>query len=169
MHVVGAGWDMATGIVGVEKAVAMKAAVGGGGRLPDIRTVNELFLRVAGSNQPRAMLWQDEAGDWHPISAAEVYGRVVTLGKALLDWGIQRGDRVAILSENRWEWAVTDFAVLAIGAVDVPIYPTLIGDGVGELLRDSGARVAVVSTRAQYDKVAAVRGTTSLTPITPFS
>ncbi len=129
----------------------------GVGRYPDIHTVNELFLRVAGSKRPDAMLWQDEAGQWQKISSSDVYGRVRALAKAFLDWGIQRGDRIALLSENRWEWPIADFAALAIGAVDVPIYPTLTADQIGELLRDSGARVIVVSTRAQYDKVQAVR------------
>ena len=135
---------------------------GGARRYPDIRTVNELFLRVAGSKRSDAMLWQDESGEWQKISSADVYARVRALAKAFLDWGIQRGDRIALLSENRWEWPVTDFAVLAVGAVDVPIYPTLTADQIGELLRDSGSRVMVVSTRAQYDKVQAVRAETPL-------
>jgi len=49
-------------------------------------------------------------------SAAEVYGRVRALATALARWGVGKGDRVALLSENRWEWPVTDFAVLALGA-----------------------------------------------------
>ncbi len=131
-------------------------------QLPDVQTVNELFLRIASSGQPKAMQYQDEAGDWHALTANEVYQRIHALASAFLDWGILRGDRIAILSENRWEWAVTDFATLAIGAVDVPIYPTLTAAQIGELLRDSGARVIVVSTRAQYDKVEAVRADTPL-------
>lgn len=133
-----------------------------GSRLPDVQTVNDLFLRIASSNQPKAMQYQDEAGNWHALTANEVYQRVRALALAFLDWGILRGDRIAILSENRWEWAVTDFATLAIGAVDVPIYPTLTAEQIGELLRDSGARIIVVSTRIQYDKVEAVRAETPL-------
>ena len=132
---------------------------------PEIRTVNELFLRVAGSKRLDAMLAQDEAGNWRGIPSVEVYQEVRALAKAFLDWGVERGDRVALLSENRWEWQITDFAVLAIGAVDVPIYPTLTSEQIGELLRDSGARVAVVSTRAMYDKVHAVREQTQLTHV----
>ena len=135
---------------------------GSSGRYANIRTVNELFLRVASSNRPDAMLFQDEAGVWKGISSAEVYQRVLALAKAFLDWGIQRGDRIAILSENRWEWQITDFAVLAIGAVDVPVYPTLTSEQIGELLRDSGARIVVVSTRALYDKVDPIRSETTL-------
>jgi long-chain acyl-CoA synthetase len=136
-----------------------KIAAGGA---PEILTVNELFLRVAGSKRSDAMLWQNDAGEWKGISSAEVYQRVRALARALQSWGIQRGDRVALLSENRWEWAVTDFAVLAIGAVDVPIYPTLTPEQIAELLRDAGARVIVVSTRALYDKVQSVRAQTPL-------
>ena len=132
------------------------------GRHPDIQTVNELFLRVAASDQEQTMLAQADSGEWTSISSAEVYQRVRALADVLLEWGIRRGDRVAILSENRWEWAVTDFAVLAIGAIDVPIYPTLTGPHIAELLRDAGARVAIVSTRIQYDKVAAIRAETPL-------
>lgn len=133
-----------------------------GGRYPDIATVNELFLRVAASNKAQALLYQDDAGQWKGISSEEIYQRVRSVAQTLLDWGIRRGDRVAILSENRWEWAITDFAILAIGAVDVPIYPTLTSPQIGELMRDSGSRVIFVSTRVQYDKVAAVRAETQL-------
>ena len=60
---------------------------------------------------------------------------------------------MVLLSENRWEWAVADFAVLAIGAVDVPLYQTLTPEQMGFMLRNSGAKVAVVSTKEQYEKV----------------
>ena len=86
---------------------------------------------------------------------AEMYGRVRALAAALAGWGVGKGDRVALLSENRWEWPVTDFAVLALGAVDVPLYLTLTAEQVGYMLRDSGAKVAVVSNREQYEKVMA--------------
>ena len=75
---------------------------------------------------------------------------------------MQKGDRVALIGENRWEWAVTDFATLAIGAANVPIYPTLTGDQIAVLLEDAGCRVAIVSTRQQYDKLNAVRAKTQL-------
>jgi long-chain acyl-CoA synthetase len=68
---------------------------------------------------------------------------------------VGKGDRVALISENRWEWQVTDFAAMALGAVDVPLYPTLTPEQTGYMLRDSSAKVAVVSTRALYDKVKA--------------
>jgi long-chain acyl-CoA synthetase len=90
---------------------------------------------------------------WKPITSAEAYGRVRALAARLAAWGVAKGDRVALLSENRWEWAVTDFAVLALGAVDVPLYTTLTAEQLGYMLRDCGAKVAVVSSWEQAEKV----------------
>jgi long-chain acyl-CoA synthetase len=108
------------------------------------------------------VLWQDEFGQWQPISSDQIYQRVRALAEAFLRWGVQKGDRVAIISGNRWEWAVTDFATLAIGAVDVPIYSTLTGEQIAVLLQDAGCRIAVVSTRQQFDKLNAVLSKTQL-------
>jgi len=130
-----------------------------------ISTINDLFLRAAGAGNPRAVLWQDEFGQWQPISSDQIYQRVRALAEAFLSWGARKGDRIGLVAENRWEWMVTDFASLAIGAANVPIYPTLTDDQVAELLKDAGCRIAVVSTRAQYDKLQAVRHKTDLEKI----
>jgi long-chain acyl-CoA synthetase len=127
-----------------------------------LTTLNDLFRRVAAAANPRAILWQDEFGQWQPISSDQIYQRVRALSEAFLSWGVQKGDRVAIIGGNRWEWAVTDFATLAIGAVDVPIYPTLTGEQIAVLLQDAGCRIAVVSTRQLFDKLNAVRAQTQL-------
>ena len=123
--------------------------------MQDVKTVNDAFVLVGGRGDKVAWQWLDADGVWKPIASEEVYGRVRALASALAAWGVGKGDRVALLCENRWEWPVTDFAVLALGAVDVPLYPTLTAEQVGYMLRDSGAKVAVVSTREQYDKVKA--------------
>jgi long-chain acyl-CoA synthetase len=111
---------------------------------------------------PHAVLWQDEFGQWQPISSDQIYQRVRALGESLLGWGAKKGDRIAIVAENRWEWAVTDFATLAIGAADVPIYPTLTGEQIAALVSDAGCRIAFVSTRQQFDKLNSVRAQTQL-------
>jgi long-chain acyl-CoA synthetase len=126
-----------------------------------LHTLNDIFFTIADSRRDRAMLFQNGAS-WQPISSAQVYQRVRAVASALRSWGIGKGDRVAILSENRWQWAVADFACLAIGAVDVPIYPNLLADQIIPLLADSGSRVIFVSTRAQYDKIVPHRGATAL-------
>ncbi len=127
-----------------------------------LSTINDLFSHVSAAGNPRAVLWQDENGKWLPISSAQIYQRVRALALALQSWGVGRGDRVALISENRWEWSVADFAILAIGAADVPIYPTLTGDQIAVLLQDAGCKVAIVSTRQQFDKLQAVRSSMSL-------
>jgi long-chain acyl-CoA synthetase len=127
-----------------------------------LSTINDLFLRVASAANPRAVLWQDEFSQWQPISSDQIYQRVRKLGEAFLSWGAKKGDRIAIMAENRWEWAVTDFAVLAIGGVDVPIYATHTGEQIAALIADAGCRIAVVSTRQLFDKLSSVRGKTQL-------
>src|SRR5277367_3343300 len=121
----------------------------------DLATVNDVFAMVSGRGDRAVMMAQGADGTWTPISSSELYGRVRALADVLRGWGVVEGDRVAILSENRWEWAVTDFAVLAVGGVDVPLYPTLTPEQIGYMLRDSGAKVAVLSSREQYEKLSA--------------
>jgi long-chain acyl-CoA synthetase len=120
-----------------------------------VATMNEAFLKMSGRGNKVVWRWQDKQGEWKPIASAGAYGRVRALAAALAGWGVGKGDRVALMSENRWEWPVTDFAVLALGAVDVPLYLTLTTEQVGYMLRDSGAKVAVVSNQEQYDKLVA--------------
>jgi long-chain acyl-CoA synthetase len=131
----------------------------------NFRTLNDIFFTIASGDRERAILTKDASGAWQPISSTQIYQRTRMLAAALLEWGIVKGDRIAILSENRWEWAVADFAALAIGAIDVPIYPTLTAEQIAILLADSGSRVAFVSSRAQYEKVASVRAQTALEKI----
>jgi long-chain acyl-CoA synthetase len=130
-----------------------------------VSTINDIFVRIAAAANPRAVLWQDEFSQWHPISSDQMYQRVRALATAFLRFGAKKGDRIALISENRWEWAVTDFAVLAIGAADVPLYPTLTGEQIAEQLRDADCRIVVVSTRQQFDKLHSVRAQTQLQSI----
>jgi long-chain acyl-CoA synthetase len=96
-------------------------------------------------------------GRWVDLSYREVADQVQDLGLGLLELGIGPGDRVAILSENRPEWAIADYACLAACCTDVPIYPTLPAKQAEYILRDSGAVAVLVSTDAQLEKVLAVR------------
>lgn len=127
-----------------------------------LSTINDLFLRVAAASNARAVLWQDEFSEWQPISSDQIYQRVRALAECFLSWGAEKGSRIGLISENRWEWAVTDFAILAIGGVNVPVYPTLTGEQIAVLLQDAGCKIALVSTRQQFDKLNAVRSQTPL-------
>jgi long-chain acyl-CoA synthetase len=98
-----------------------------------------------------------EGGRWVELSYRELSDRVRHLSLGLLELGVRPGDRVAILSENRPEWALTDYACLAARCTDVPIYPTLPGKQAEYILRDSGATAILVSSDSQLEKVQAVR------------
>ena len=126
-----------------------------------LRTLNDVFFTLMQRNSDRVMLTRDGA-EWKPISAHQLRAWVYATARQLRSWGIRKGDRVAILSENRPEWAVTDFACLLLGAVDVPIYATQTADQCLYVLQNSGARVAFVSTRKQYEKLAPIRGESGL-------
>jgi long-chain acyl-CoA synthetase len=127
-----------------------------------LNTLVDVLALISSSKRERAILWQDTAGTWSPISTAQLTARVYSLAEAFRSWGIVKGDRIALLAENRWEWPLADFATLILGAADVPIYPTLTADQIAGLLIDSGARIAVVSTEAQYNKIASIRSRTKL-------
>jgi long-chain acyl-CoA synthetase len=121
----------------------------------DLTTLNDVLVRATGRGDRAVMMAQEADGSWKPISSVDLYGRVRALADVFRGWGVGKGDRVAILSENRWEWAVTDFATLAIGGVDVPLYPTLTPEQIGFMLRDSGSKVVVMSSHEQYEKLMA--------------
>lgn len=126
-----------------------------------IRTINDVFFAVVDRQLPRVMTYR-EGANWVSISSQDLYRRVAATAKALQIWGVKKGDRVAILSENRPEWAIADYAAIAIGAVVVPIYATLTADQIAFLLRDSGTKVIFLSSRVQLQKIQAIREQTAL-------
>jgi long-chain acyl-CoA synthetase len=89
-------------------------------------------------------------GEWVNTSAATFAERVCNVALGLAARGIRRGDRVALLSENRPEWSIVDLAILSLGAINVPIYTTQAVDQVRYILTDSGARVLFISNRRLY-------------------
>jgi long-chain acyl-CoA synthetase len=82
---------------------------------------------------------------WVNLTAAEILERVRNVALGLYEMGVRAGDRVAIISENRPEWSITDIAILSLRAVNVPIYTTQAAEQVRYILEDSGAKVLFVS------------------------
>jgi long-chain acyl-CoA synthetase len=121
-----------------------------------VQTINDVFYSVIDRGSDRIMQVKRD-GRWVSISSRDLYHDVVGTGRSLQDWGIRRGDRIAILSENRPEWAIADYAAMLIGAVVVPIYPTLTAEQIAWLLQDAGVRTVFLSTVDQLNKVNAVR------------
>jgi long-chain acyl-CoA synthetase len=117
------------------------------------KTLTELFLQATESRDTPACFLVKTAGRYQGISSRQALRAVAALADGLRRAGIRPGSRVALLSENRLEWALTDYAVLSLGAATVPLYPTLLEPDIEYILRDSGAEGIVASTRAQVGKV----------------
>jgi len=128
-----------------------------GGPAPEPGTLNELFFAaIERFDKPDAMLVK-RGGAYAPIGHREIERRVRHTALGLGSLGVKRGERVSILSENRPEWAIADYACLTMGITDVPIYPTLPPDQIAYILKDSGAVAIFVSNAEQAAKIAEVR------------
>src|SRR3974377_1811229 len=104
--------------------------------ISDFETLNELFLKALERYpKPNAFLFKCD-GKYQALSSQEALRQAGALGLALTQRGLEPGDRVAVLAENRVEWPLTDCAVLGVGGVLVPIYPTLLEPDLEFILRD---------------------------------
>jgi len=122
------------------------------------KTLIRVFLdAVELRNKPAQFVRRNAAG-WESIPGARALADVESFALGLAALGVRRGDHVALLSENRYEWAVTDLAILGLGAITVPIYPTLTAPQVRYILENSESKVLVVSTPAQLEKVESIAG-----------
>jgi long-chain acyl-CoA synthetase len=131
--------------------------IANGGPRPAPSTLTSLFFEAIEKHDlPHAYQFKRD-GRYVPIGHREVLQRVRRVSLGLASLGVTRGDRVGIMSENRPEWALADWACLGGGMTDVPIYPTLPADQVVHPLNDSGAVALFVSSESQAAKVAGVR------------
>ena len=129
----------------------------GGPRNSKPGTLNHLFFNAVERYQKPDALQVKVSGHYQPISHTTLFARVRHAAIGLAELGVRHGDRVVLLSENRPEWAIADYACLASGVTDVPIYPNETPEAAGYIIRDSGAVAAFVSTADQAAKLAEVR------------
>lgn len=120
-------------------------------------TIPKLFLRGVDRYDRPSVFRYKVGGAWKEWSHREVETQATRLAAALEAAGVGEGDRVALLSENRPEWSITDYAVTGMGAIDVPIYPTLPANQIEYILKDCGARAIMVSTATQLAKIQEIR------------
>ena len=113
-------------------------------------TLVEVFEHVARAHPRPDTLNYKRDGRWVSISADEVLSRTRRIAAGLKALGVAPGDRVAILSESRPEWTLTDAGCMFAGAIDVPIYPTLTAPQVRYILKDSGARVLAIQNDEKF-------------------
>ena len=122
-----------------------------------IQTIAELPFLVMGRSTKAQLVGRASVDGIAWLSAKELFERIRDFSLGLSALGVGPGDRVAIVAESRPEWVIADLATLCCGAVTVPIYPTLSAPQARYILRDSGASVAIFSTRTQLEKVQDVR------------
>ncbi len=113
--------------------------------LPNTRNLVELLLNRADARGDAPFLWAKRGGDWQSLSWAEVTRQVCCLAESLRAMGLQDGDRVMLVSENRPEWCIADFAIMAAGCITVPAYVTNTERDHLHILEDSGARAVIVA------------------------
>ncbi|MEP6990417.1 MAG: AMP-binding protein, partial [bacterium] len=129
----------------------------GGPRNSTPGTLPQLFFgAVAQYDKPDALQYKVN-GVYQPISSRLLAERVRRAALGLVELGVKAGDRVAIFSENRPEWAIADYACVTSGVTDVPLYPNLPPDQAAYIIRDSGSVAIFVSDPAQAAKIAEVR------------
>lgn len=124
----------------------------------DPATLVDVFNRIPVEHKRSDTLNYKSGGRWVSISAGDMLARAKSIAAGLHAIGVQRGDRVALLSESRVEWTLTDAGSIFAGAIDVPIYPTLTPPQVRYILNDSGAAVLFVERRAKFDELKEVLG-----------
>ena len=115
-----------------------------------------VFKTIPYYNKPDCLMTK-KGGVYTNISASEVVENVENLAAKLIQWGVNKGDRVGLLSENRFEWAYADLAILSAGAVTVPIYSTLPAKQVEYMINDSEMTHLFVSNEVQLKKILEIR------------
>ncbi len=124
---------------------------------PDVRTVADLPFHNHGRFVKSMTIGRCRGEAIEGMSSNEMFDRVRDIALGLASLGVSSGDRVAIISESRPEWVLCDLAILTLGAVTVPVYPTLNQSQVQYIINDAGARLAIVSTPLQLEKVQSIR------------
>ncbi|MBE0555685.1 MAG: AMP-binding protein, partial [Proteobacteria bacterium] len=122
-------------------------------------TIAELFDAITKkfADEQRPLLMKKIEGQYQGILYKEVRRNVELFALGLASLGLKRGDRVSIVSENRPEWVIADMAMVGLGIVNVPIYPTLTPKQIEFIFNDAGVRTAIASNAYQIGKILKIR------------
>ncbi|ASU83443.1 long-chain fatty acid--CoA ligase [Nocardiopsis gilva YIM 90087] len=125
--------------------------------LPTEGGLAEILFDRAERSPDRVMLSRQVDGEWRDFTAAETAAEVTALAKGLVAAGVEPGDRVGLLSGNRYEWMLIDFAIWTVGAITVPIYPSASAEQSRMILADSGAVACFVDNASHTAMIDGVR------------
>ena len=131
-----------------------------------VETLSQLFLNTIKSYPKDDLLFSKKEGKYVPISTEEFADRVKSFSLGLRDLGLEVGDKLIILSENRPEWVISDVANLCLGGITVPIYTSLIPEQIKYIIDDSDAKIVVVSDQSQWQKIETIKS--ELTKVTSY-
>ena len=115
-------------------------------QIPDSANLTDIVLKRAADEPGAVALRRKDDGGWRDVTAGEFHRDVVAVAKGLVAAGIEPGDRVGLMSGTRYEWTQIDYAIMAAGAISVPIYETSSAEQVEWILSDSGAKGIFVET-----------------------
>ena len=124
-------------------------------------TLSQNVLHILKDFPKDALLTSKRDGRWVPLSTAEVGDTIRALALGLRELGLAKDDKLILFSENRPEWPMTDFAVLCLGGVTVPVYTSLMPDQIRYIIDDSDAKIVVCSGLSLWGRLAAVKGALS--------
>ncbi len=119
--------------------------------------LGEMFLKHTEKYASKTAYMSKKSGTWEKLSYREFADKVFTLASAFRAAGYGKGDKVALLMDNRVEWAIIDYACQISGMISVPIYSTLLGTQVAFIIDDSEAKIVFVENEYQWDKVQEVK------------
>ena len=131
-----------------------------------VETLSQLFLNTIKSYPKDDLMLYKKEGKYVPISTEEFADRVKCFSLGLRDLGLEAGDKLIILSENRPEWVISDIANLCLGGITVPIYTSLIPEQIKYIIDDSDAKIVVASDQGQWQKIEAIKS--ELTKVTSY-
>ena len=117
------------------------------------------FAYYALRNHPRPDALNTKVkGEWHSLSTQEYIDKAESLARGLIELGVQPGDKIAIIStNNRTEWNICDQAILSVGAIDVPVYPTIMPEDYEFIFNDAEVKYCFLSDEDLFKKVDAIK------------
>jgi long-chain acyl-CoA synthetase len=109
-------------------------------------------------NYPQEIAFSDKRnGEWKSISTKDYIDKANALSRGLLNLGVNPGDKIALISNNRSEWNICDIGIQQIGAIGVPVYPTISEDDYAFIFKDAEIKLCIVSDKELFDKVSNIK------------
>lgn len=128
--------------------------------LAEFKTIPELYIfltEVYGKKTSKNLMYRKVDNKYQGISYPEFKDQTDNFAFGLAALGIAKDDKVAIISENRPEWVYSDMAIVGLGAVDVPIYPSLTAESIEFILNNSESKGVIISTKFQLNKILKIK------------